>query len=96
DKKLGVKIKFLISDLDRKHPDSLCLFKYKTLYARIKSNNACEQELRRSCFGSDSLVLFSSLDRETKDAIVFKFGKPQEEIKKSWFAQHYMPDRLAY
>ncbi|ENA1803033.1 hypothetical protein ABF179_002457, partial [Flavobacterium psychrophilum] len=45
DKKLGVKIKFLISDLDRKHPDSLCLFKYKTLYARIKSNNACEQEL---------------------------------------------------
>ncbi|SNB06532.1 conserved hypothetical protein [Flavobacterium psychrophilum] len=96
DKKLGVKIKFLISDLDRKHPDSLCLFKYKTLYARIKSNNACEQELRRSCFGSDSLVLFSSLDRETKDAIVFKFGKPQEEIKKSWFAQHYMPDRLAF
>ncbi|MCV9929487.1 hypothetical protein OIU83_17635 [Flavobacterium sp. LS1R49] len=96
DKKLGVKIKFLISDLDRKHPDSLSLIKYITLYKRMKSNNSTVTELRRSCFGSDALVLFSSLDRETKDAVIFKFGKPAVEVEKSYFSQHYQPDRLAY
>lgn len=96
DGKLGVKIKYLISDLDRRHPESLCLFKYMTLYKRMKSKNSSEQELRRSCFGSDSLILLSSLDRQTKDAITVKFGNPKTEIKKSWFAQHYVADHLAY
>ncbi len=97
DKQIGVKIKFLILDADRKHPDSLCLIKYKTLYARINSKNSCLTKLGgRSCFGSEALVLYNSLDRETKDALVFKFGKPQVEIKKSWFAQHYSADRLAF
>lgn len=96
DGKLGVKIKFLITDIDRKHSDSLCLIKYKTLYARMKSKNSSEQELRRSCFGSDSLILFSSLDRQTKDALTIKFGNPKTEVKKSWFAQHYVADRKAF
>ena len=96
DGKLGVKIKFLITDVDRKHPDSLCLIKYKTLYARMKSKNSSEQELRRSCFGSDSLIMFSSLDRQTKDALTIKFGNPKTEVKKSWFAQHYIADRKAF
>ena len=96
DNKLGVKIKFLITDADRRHPDSLCLIKYKTLYARMKSINSSEKELRRSCFGNDALILFSSLDRETKDAITVKFGNPQTEVKKSWFAQHYIADREAF
>lgn len=97
DKQLGFKIKYLVSDKDRKHPDSLCLVKYMTLYKRMESKNSCETKLGgRSCFGSDALILFSSLDRSTKDTILFKFGKPVEEIKKSWFAQHYMPDRAAF
>lgn len=96
DKKLGVKIKYLISDTDSRHPDSLCLIKYKTLYARIKSKNSTEQELRRSCFGCDALILFSSLDRKTKDVIELTFGKSKEEIKASWFAQHYFADRAAF
>lgn len=97
DKKLGFKIKYLVSDPDRKHPDSLCLIKYMTLYKRMNSDKSCETKLGgRSCFGSDCLVLLSSLDRVTKDRITLKFGKPVEEIKKSWFAQNYMPDREAF
>ncbi len=97
DKQLGFKIKYLISDPDRKHPDSLCLIKYKTLYARMNSDKSCETKLGgRSCFGSDCLVLLSSLDRETKDKITLKFGKPVQEIKKSYFAQHFMQDREAW
>lgn len=96
DGKLGVKIKFLITDVDRKHPDSLCLLKYNALYLRLKSKTASEQELRRACFGQEALVLFSSLDRQTKDALTIKFGNPQTEVKKSWFAQHYIADRKAF
>ena len=95
DGKLGVKIKFLITDADRKHPDSLCLIKYNTLYVRLKSKTSCWSELRRASFGADALILHSSLDRQTKDAITLTFGKPEETIKKSWFAQHYVADSQA-
>ncbi len=96
DGKLGVKINFLITDVDRKHPDSLCLEKYKCYYDRMKSKTKSEQSLRRACFGQEALILFSSLDRQTKDAITIKFGNPQTEVKKSWFAQHYIADRKAF
>ena len=93
--KLGVKIKFLISDKN-KHNDSLCLFTYIGLKQRILRKSSCEQELRRACFGQDALVLFSSLDRQTKDAITLKFGNPIEEVKKSWFSKFYTADREAF
>ena len=95
DGKLGIKMKYLISDRNA-HPESLCLFKYKTLYARLQSKTSCEQELRRACFGQDALVLFTSLDRVTKDALTVKFGQPQQEVKKQWFAEHYFTDRKAF
>ncbi len=95
DNKLGVKIKYLICDRN-KHEDSLCLFQYRTLKKRLDSKTASEQELRRACFGQEALILFSSLDRQTKDAITIKFGNPQTEVKKSWFAQHYIADRKAF
>jgi hypothetical protein len=92
--KLGIKIKFLISDKN-KHEDSLCILTYNALNKRLRSKTSCEQELRRACFGQEALVLFNSLDRETKDAITIKFGNPKEESKKSWFAQYYVADRDA-
>lgn len=94
DGKLGIKLKFLMSDRN-KHEDSLCMGKYKFWYDRMKSNTRTETELRRACFGQDALVLFNSLDRETKDAITIKFGNPKEEAKKSWFSQYYVADRDA-
>jgi hypothetical protein len=95
DGKLGIKLKFLMSDRN-KHEDSLCLGKYKFWYDRMKSNTRTETELRRACFGQDALVLFNSLDRETKDAITIKFGNPKEEAKKSWFAKQYIADHKAF
>jgi hypothetical protein len=73
----------------------LCLDKYRTLKKRLDNPSKTETQLRGGCFGNDALILFSSLDRNTKDAIEYKFGKPEEEINKSWFAQHYAPDRKA-
>ena len=95
DGKLGIKLKFLMSDRN-KHEDSLCLGKYKFWYDRMKSSTRTETELRRACFGQDALVLFNSLDRETKDAITIKFGNPKEEVKKSWFAKQYIADHKAF
>lgn len=62
----------------------------------MRSENSSEKELRRASLGCDALILFSSLMQEWKDQITVRFGKPQEEIKKSWFAQHYVADREAY
>jgi hypothetical protein len=97
DNQLGVKISYLITDVDRKHQDSLCLFKYNTLYVKLRSNKQSFQRLNeRACFGQEALILFSSLDRQTKDAVTIKFGNPKTEVKKSYFAQHYLADREAF
>lgn len=94
DGKLGIKMRFLISDRNF-HPDSLMIDKYRTLKKRLDNPSKTETQLRGGCFGNDALILFSSLDRNTKDAITVKFGNPKTEVKKSWFAQHYMADHLA-
>jgi hypothetical protein len=96
DGKLGVKVKYLITDIDRRHVDSLGLFSYNAIHKRLKSATNCYKELRRGCFGSDALILFSSLDRTTKDAVTVKYGTPEVEVKKSWFAKNYIADRLAF
>ncbi|MCP1997271.1 hypothetical protein [Flavobacterium sp. HSC-61S13] len=93
---LGVKLKFLVSDENKAHKESLCLIRYNALYKRLKSDTCCERELRRASLGFDALIEFNSLVQEWRDALVFKFGKPKEEIKQSFFAKHYLSDRKAF
>ena len=76
DNKLGVKVKFLISNRN-KSPESLCLMTYRSLKKRMDSSTCCEKQLRRGSLGQDALILFSSLSQEWKDAIAIKFGKPK-------------------
>lgn len=95
EKKLGVKIKYLICDRHF-HPDSLKIISYNALNKRVRSESCTEKELRRASLGYDALVLHSSLTQDWKDQLAVRFGKPQEEIKKSWFSQHYLADRDAY
>ena len=94
DNKLGVKVKYLISD--REHPSSLKLIPYRSLKYRLDSKTCCEQQLRRASLNLDALILFSSLSRDFKDNITTKFGLPKQEVKKSWFSQHYIADREAF
>jgi len=99
DGKLGLKIKYLISDIDgeyERHIESIRVITYNTLYKRITRKSSCEKRLRRGALNNDTLILFSSISREWKDRITVKFGKPKEQIKESWFAQHYEADRKAY
>lgn len=93
DNKLGFKIKFLTSD--RCAPNSIGAISYNALYKRMKSNTCAEQQLCRASLNMDALIEFNSLSREWKDIITSKFGSPKKEIKKSWFAQHYVADREA-
>lgn len=95
DKKLGFKIKYLIFDRDF-HTESLRIISYKAINQRMNSKTQSEKQLRRASLGCDALVEFNSLSQDWKDRITTKFGKPQEEVKKSWFAQHYIADREAF
>ena len=95
DKKLGFKIKYLIFDRDF-HPESLKLISYNAINKRFSSLTSSEKQLRRASLGCDALVEFNSMSQDWKDRITTKFGKPQEEVKKSWFAQHYIADREAF
>lgn len=95
DKKLGFKIKYLIFDRDL-HSESIKVISYKAINGRMNSNTCHEKQLRRASLGFDALVEFSSLCLEWKERITVKFGKPQEEVKKSWFASHYIADREAF
>lgn len=95
EKKLGVKIKFLIHDRDY-HESSLQLISYKALNQRMKSDTQSERQLRRASFGFDALVEFDSLNQEWRDQLTVTFGKPKEEVKESFFAKHYLSDRAAF
>lgn len=95
DKKLGVKIKYLIFDRHF-HPNSLKLISYKALNGRFNSQTCHEAQLRKPSVGCDALAVYDSLSQIWKDMLILHFGKPKEEIKKSWFAQHYMADREAF
>ncbi|MDQ8012009.1 MAG: hypothetical protein REI96_06155 [Flavobacterium nitrogenifigens] len=95
EKKLGVKIKYLIYDLNS-HSDSLKLISWNALNKRVHSERRTEQQLRRASLSCDALILHSSLSQDWKDQLAVRFGNPKEEIKKSWFAQNYVADREAY
>ncbi len=93
--KLGVKIKFLISDLN-KDANSLCLITYRALKKRMDSDTSPEGQLRRASIGYDALIEYKSLCQEWCDMLVLKFGNPPEKIKESYFAQHYFTDGKAF
>ena len=95
DKKLGVKIKYLIFDRHF-HSYSLKLISYNAINKRIRSESCSEKQLRKPSLGCDALILFSSLSQEWRDMLTVHFGTPTEEIKKSWFAQNYIADRGAW
>ncbi|MEB3380303.1 hypothetical protein [Flavobacterium psychrophilum] len=92
--KLGIKIKFLISDR-HKHFNSLCLISYNAINKRLNSKTCPEKELRRASLGNDALVLFASLSQDWKDSLTVTFGHPQQEIKKGYFADRYFSDGIA-
>ena len=92
--KVGIKIKFLTTD--QCHEESIRKITVNALGKRMRSKTCCEKQLRRASLGYNALVLFSSLSQVWKDAITTKFGHPKEEVKKSWFAQHYIADRKAF
>jgi len=97
ENKLGVKISFLFSDIDRNpNFESLRLISYKALNQRCRSKNCTETQLRRASLNYDALILYSSLSQDWKDALTMKFGSPKTEIKRSWFADHYEADRKAF
>ena len=91
---IGIKIKFLTTD--QCHEESIRKITVNALGKRMRSKTCCEKQLRRASLGYNALALFSSLSQEWKDAITTKFGHPKEEVKKSWFAQHYIADRKAF
>lgn len=93
--KLGVKLNFLISDRN-KSEQSLCLVSYQTLRWRLDSKSSKETRLRNSCLNTEALVEYATICQAWKDALILKFGAPQEQIKKSFFASHYITDKIAY
>lgn len=93
--KLGVKISFLITDR-KLDPNSMRFISYNALFKRMSSKNFTENQLRRASLNYPALVEFHSLCRDWKDALILKFGSPDREVKKSWFAENYEPDGKAW
>ncbi len=79
--KLGIKIKFLVSDKNKRHEKSLNLMTYRAFKKRMDSKTQSEKQLRRASLGFDALVSFNSLCQEWRDLITVTFGKPKEKAK---------------
>lgn len=95
ESKLGVKIKFLISDRNKDN-HSLCVIKYRAIRKRMDVSSSKEVELRRACLNTEGLILYSTIEQAWKDALTLKFGPPQENIRRTFFQENYFLDRKAY
>ena len=93
--KLGVKIKFLISD-GNKDEQSLCVIKSRALRWRMDSDTCSEKRLRRASLGCDALIEYKSLSQEWQDMLALKFDNPPKKVKESFFAKHYFTDGEAF
>ncbi|NHN26795.1 hypothetical protein FIA58_014005 [Flavobacterium jejuense] len=93
--KLGIKISFLISDKSV-DAESIKVITYNALFKRMNSDTCTEKQLRRASLNHDSLIEFNSLCQEWRNRITVKFGSPKQEVKKSWFEDHFEADKKAY
>ncbi len=93
---LGVQLAYLISDKLRKHEKSLGLISYSALKKRLDRKSTAEKQLRKGVTNNPALIEFHSLCREWRELIVKAFGKPEEQIKKTFFEDHYRYDDKAY
>lgn len=93
--KLGVKIKFLISD-ENKDEQSLCVIRSRALRKRMDSDTCSEKRLRRASLNSDALIEYKSLSQEWQDMLALKFDNPPKKVKESFFAKHYFTDGEAF
>lgn len=96
DGKLGVKVKFLVSDENKRHDKSFKFIKYRSLSHRLQSKTCTEQQLRAGSWFYDALVLFESLAPQWRSQIEHEYPKPKEQAKKGYFAKHYESDRKAF
>lgn len=94
--KLGVKIKYLVCDEEKRHADSLNLIKYRSLSHRMSSNTCTEKQLRGGSWSYEALIEYNTIQQDWRDMLALKFGKPKTEVKKSYFAKHYVADRKAF
>lgn len=92
--KLGVKVRFLISDKN-KDEQSLCLLTYRALRKRMDVDTCIENQLRRASLGCEALVEFKSLSQEWRDLLTTQFGNPPQKARESFFAKHYFTDGKA-
>ncbi|MCG8218934.1 hypothetical protein, partial [Tenacibaculum finnmarkense] len=94
--KLGVSIKFLVSDESKRDDQSLRLITYKALNKRFVSKTQTEQQLRQGSWSYSALAEFNTLHQDWRDLLTVTFGKPIEKVKQSYFASHYIADREGF
>lgn len=92
--KLGVKVRFLISD-ENKDEQSLNLIRGRALRWRMGAETSQEKRLRQPSLGCEALVEFHSLSQEWRDLLTTEFGNPPEKVRESFFAQNYFTDGKA-
>ncbi|OWP83225.1 hypothetical protein BWK59_11655 [Flavobacterium davisii] len=100
--KIGVKIKYLISDIDNgkskkiKHENSISVVKYDTLHKRLVSKTCVETKLRSASYTQDALVEFDTLCQDWRKRLIETFGNPPEKIRKSFLQERFKYDYEAF
>ncbi|QYS89092.1 hypothetical protein [Flavobacterium davisii] len=100
--KIGVKIKYLISDIDNgkskkiKHENSISVVKYDTLHKRLVSKTCVETKLRSASYTQDALVEFDTLCQDWRKRLIETFGNPPEKIRKSFLQERFKKDYEAF
>lgn len=79
DNEYGVRISYLLTDADRRHPDSVGLFSYVSYNRKCCSDRHRDFRLKQGRgFGNEALVRFAALTNEEQQVLVAKWGSPQK------------------
>ncbi|WP_443937061.1 hypothetical protein [Pedobacter sp. MW01-1-1] len=91
----GVKLSFLVSDVDKRHPESVCLFSYGAYEKRALRIDGFKLRSGGGA-GNDVLVNFAKLKPVEQKSLVDKFGDPVKTTKLHQFVDYVISDQAAF
>ncbi|WP_025143068.1 hypothetical protein [Pedobacter jeongneungensis] len=90
----GVRLSYIVSDVDKRHAESVALFSYSAYKLRSHRNEGFRIKEGRG-LGNEALINFSKLPLQEQNVLVEKWGDPAKTTKHHQFKDFIIPDAEA-
>lgn len=94
DNQIGVRLSYVVSDIDRRHPQSLALITYSAYEKRAARTDGFRLRAGRGS-GNEVLLNWVNLEHAWQQKFIETFGDPTKEAKPNFVMQFYNRDPKA-